>query len=83
MGTILSGGQRDCVSLKIVHNVIFAIFKGFRYVVDAADQSKLEASKREFKALIEKPQLASIPILVLGNKNDLPEALTAEQLIQV
>jgi signal recognition particle receptor subunit beta len=54
----------------------------FRYVVDAADAGKLDASKREFKALLDKPQLSSIPILVLGNKNDLSEALTAEQLIQ-
>jgi ADP-ribosylation factor-like protein 8 len=51
-------------------------------VVDAADAGKLDASKREFKALLDKPQLSSIPILVLGNKNDLSEALTAEQLIQ-
>jgi ADP-ribosylation factor-like protein 8 len=57
--------------------------RSYRYVVDAADSAKLDASKREFKALLEKPQLSSIPILVLGNKNDLPEALTAEQLIQV
>ena len=43
----------------------------------------MDASKREFKALLEKPQLASIPILLLGNKNDLPDALSAEQLIEV
>jgi ADP-ribosylation factor-like protein 8 len=32
--------------------------------------------------LLDKPQLANIPVLVLGNKNDLPEALTAEELVE-
>ena len=52
------------------------------YMVDAADTSKLESSKQELHALLEKPQLAGIPCLVLGNKNDLPNALGVEQLIE-
>lgn len=52
------------------------------FVVDAADREKLEAANAELKNLLEKPQLANIPVLVLGNKNDLPEALTAEELIE-
>jgi ADP-ribosylation factor-like protein 8 len=52
-------------------------------VVDAADISKIEAAKIELKSLLEKPQLSSIPVLILGNKNDLPGALTAEQLIDI
>lgn len=51
------------------------------FVVDAADEEKLVAAKTEIITLLEKPQLAGIPVLVLGNKNDLPDALTAEQLI--
>ncbi|KAL0073192.1 ADP-ribosylation factor [Phycomyces blakesleeanus] len=53
------------------------------FVVDAADHDKLEIAHNELKSLLEKPQLANIPVLVLGNKNDLPDALTAEQLIDV
>ncbi|ORZ21397.1 ADP-ribosylation factor-like protein 8B [Absidia repens] len=53
------------------------------FVVDAADHSKLEAAKTELKALLEKPQLANIPMLVLGNKNDLEDALTVKELIEV
>jgi ADP-ribosylation factor-like protein 8 len=51
------------------------------FVVDAADESKLDAAKSEITTLLEKPQLAGIPVLVLGNKNDLPDSLTAEALI--
>ncbi|KAI9030080.1 ADP-ribosylation factor-like protein 8B [Phycomyces nitens] len=53
------------------------------FVVDAADHDKLEIAHNELKSLLEKPQLANIPVLVLGNKNDLPDALTAEQLVDV
>jgi ADP-ribosylation factor-like protein 8 len=51
-------------------------------VVDAADRDKLDAANTELKNLLEKPQLANIPVLVLGNKNDLAEALTAQELIK-
>ena len=54
---------------------------GRRFVVDSADQDKMEGAKSELKNLLDKPQLAGIPILVLGNKNDLPGALTVEQVI--
>jgi ADP-ribosylation factor-like protein 8 len=50
--------------------------------VDAADQGKLEAAKNELLQLLDKPQLEAIPVLVLGNKKDLPEALDEGQLIE-
>ena len=51
------------------------------FVVDAADISKLDTARNELRNLLEKPQMSGIPVLVLGNKNDLPDALNAEQLI--
>jgi ADP-ribosylation factor-like protein 8 len=51
------------------------------FVVDAADQGKLDTARNELRNLLEKPQMTGIPVLVLGNKNDLTEALTADQLI--
>ncbi|XP_063998436.1 ADP-ribosylation factor-like protein 8B isoform X2 [Pogoniulus pusillus] len=52
------------------------------YMVDAADLEKVEASKNELHSLIDKPQLHGIPVLVLGNKRDLPGALDEKQLIE-
>ncbi|MFH4975379.1 hypothetical protein AB6A40_002088 [Gnathostoma spinigerum] len=52
------------------------------FMVDAADEDKLEASKNELIQLLDKPQLDSIPVLVLGNKKDLPGALDERQLIE-
>ena len=51
-------------------------------MVDAADHDKLEASRNELHTLLEKTQLAAIPILVLGNKSDLPNALDELELIE-
>jgi ADP-ribosylation factor-like protein 8 len=52
------------------------------FMVDAADTSKIEAARQELFALLEKPPLFGIPVLVLGNKNDLPGALGVEQLVE-
>ncbi|PVU84941.1 hypothetical protein BB559_007289 [Furculomyces boomerangus] len=51
------------------------------FVVDSADHAKIDQARAELWSLLEKPQLYNIPVLVLGNKNDLDEALTAEELI--
>merc|ERR1712065_83622 len=51
------------------------------YVVDSADHEKLEQSKKELHDLLDKPAVAGIPLLVLGNKNDLSESLTVDEVI--
>lgn len=52
------------------------------YMVDAADPDKIEASRNELHSLLDKPQLAGIPVLVLGNKRDMPQALDENGLIE-
>lgn len=54
----------------------------YRYMVDAADPDKIEASRNELHNLLDKPQLAGIPVLVLGNKRDKPQALDENGLIE-
>ncbi len=51
-------------------------------MVDAADRDKLDGSRNELHSLIDKPQLSGIPVLVLGNKRDLPNALDEVDLIE-
>lgn len=51
------------------------------FVVDAADLDGVDAAKQELHDLLSKPSLAGTPLLVLGNKNDLPEALSADDLV--
>lgn len=54
----------------------------YRYMVDAADSDKIEASRNELHNLLDKPQVAGIPVLVLGNKRDLPHAFDENGLIE-
>lgn len=53
-----------------------------RFVVDSADMSSLESAKTELLSLLERPELAGIPTLILCNKSDLPDALKVEQMIE-
>lgn len=52
------------------------------YVVDASDPKNIDSAKSELFSLIEKSSLQGIPLLVLGNKNDLQGALTQEEIIK-
>jgi hypothetical protein len=76
VGTILSRRQRYSVP-KTREMVV----NDGSYVVDAADAERIPESKEELFELLDRPVLAGIPLLVLGNKNDLPEAITVEKLI--
>ena len=52
-----------------------------RYVVDAADKEAIPIAAEELHALLSKPSVEGIPLLVLGNKSDLPEKLSVDELI--
>lgn len=53
----------------------------YSFMVDAADRDKIEPARNEIHSLLDKPQLAGIPVLVLGNKRDLPNALDEKEII--
>uniref|UniRef100_A0A6U0EP30 Uncharacterized protein n=2 Tax=Pycnococcus provasolii TaxID=41880 RepID=A0A6U0EP30_9CHLO len=52
------------------------------YVVDSADHDAVEIARSELHELLSKPTLRGIPLLVLGNKSDLPNALGVSELIE-
>jgi ADP-ribosylation factor-like protein 8 len=54
-----------------------------RYVVDCADSERIPESKDELFDLLERRTLSGIPLLVLGNKNDLSDAISVQSLIDV
>lgn len=61
-------------------HVVFDFPYSCRYVVDAADRDNIPISKSELHDLLSKPSLSGIPLLVLGNKIDKPEALSKQGL---
>ncbi|KAF2862253.1 ras small GTPase [Piedraia hortae CBS 480.64] len=52
------------------------------FVVDSTDQPALPVAKEELHMLVNKPAVERIPLLVLGNKSDLPNHLTVDELIE-
>lgn len=42
----------------------------------------MPVAMEELHALLEKPVLDGIPLLVLGNKSDLPDKLSVDELIE-
>ena len=50
--------------------------------MDAADREAVQVAKEELHSLLEKETLAGIPLLVLGNKSDLPDKLSVDDLIE-
>ena len=55
---------------------------GSSYIVDAADREALPIAKEELHGLLDNKVLEGIPLLVLGNKSDLAEKLSVDELIE-
>ncbi|KAI9697099.1 MAG: hypothetical protein M1820_007914 [Bogoriella megaspora] len=51
------------------------------FIVDSADRAALPVAKEELHLLLEKSALDGIPLLVLGNKSDLPDHCSVDELI--
>ena len=51
--------------------------------MDAADKEAMLVAKEELHALLNKPTVEGIPLLILGNKSDLPGKLSVDDLIEV
>lgn len=52
------------------------------FIVDCADSKSLPVAKKELHSLLANPSLSGIPLLVLGNKSDLGEKLSVDDLIE-
>ena len=51
------------------------------YVIDSADQEAVAASEQQLESLFANENISSIPILVIANKQDLPEALNPDDIM--
>lgn len=53
---------------------------GLVFVVDSADRNRLAESGAELRRLLEDEKLATAPVLVFANKQDLLQALPADEI---
>ncbi|XP_034294978.1 ADP-ribosylation factor-like protein 14 [Pantherophis guttatus] len=52
------------------------------YVVDSSNKRHLEESKKELELILKHDNIKNVPVVVLANKQDLPGALSAEEITQ-
>jgi len=52
------------------------------YVIDSADRRRIDEAAEELSGLADEEALQKVPILVLANKQDLLNAMTAAELMQ-
>lgn len=71
----------ECHRVRLVCMCSVASVDPSRFIVDSADRDALPVAREELKLLLEKPALEGIPLLVLGNKSDLPGKLSVDELI--
>jgi small GTP-binding protein len=74
------GGQQKIRSLW-AHHLKDAI--GLIFVIDSNDQSRFDESIRELTQLLKDAQLAKAHVLVLLNKQDIPSATPAQEIIDL
>ena len=49
--------------------------EGIIFVIDSADEKRLEESGTELINLLEEPELVDVPIVILANKQDLTHSM--------
>ena len=73
------GGQRE---IRPYWKNYFENTDGLVYVVDSADDVRLNECTEELASLLGEENLAKVPLLVYANKQDLDFALEADQVME-
>lgn len=71
------GGQHQ---MRTVWDNYFENIDGLVFVVDSTDKQRLEESKKELECILRNDSMKNVPVVVLANKQDLPRALSAEEI---
>ncbi|WKY11688.1 hypothetical protein Q1695_003340 [Nippostrongylus brasiliensis] len=67
----------------LYRNVEFKVWDGIIYIVDSTDRRRIDQCKEEIHAILQDTKRKGIPFLMLANKQDLPDAMTPEELKSV
>ncbi|KAI8340284.1 ADP-ribosylation factor family-domain-containing protein [Chlamydoabsidia padenii] len=74
------GGQRDLQSIWARY---YSECHAIMFVVDSTDRRRLEECKDTFETMISNDSVEGVPVLMLANKQDLPNALRVEEIKEV
>lgn len=73
------GGQEK---IRPLWRPYFQNTQGLIYVVDSSDLERISEARQELFSVLESPEMEGVPVVVIGNKQDLPRALKSNQLAQ-
>ncbi|KAG9002569.1 ADP-ribosylation factor protein 3 [Tulasnella sp. JGI-2019a] len=71
------GGQRD---IRTIWSKYYDECHAVAYVVDASDRARLDEGWEVFDTVLSSPQILHVPLLLLANKQDAPDALSVEDI---
>jgi len=71
------GGQEE---LQALWDKYFAECHAIIYTVDSNDRERIEESKKSFDVMIKNENLKGVPLLLLANKQDLPECMGVREV---
>lgn len=74
------GGQAE---LQTLWSKYYIDCHGVIYVIDSSDTHRLNDSYKSFEEMISHEDLINVPLLVLANKQDKPNAINAEEIKDV
>ena len=73
------GGQRE---IRPYWKNYYENTDGLVYVVDSADDVRLEEAHLELQGLLEEEALKNVPLLIYANKQDLQFAKDADEVME-
>jgi len=73
------GGQKH---IRPYWKNYYANTDGIVYIIDSKDERRIDEAAEELQGLLEEEQLAGVPVLVLANKQDLENAMTAAAIMK-
>ncbi|KAK9504347.1 hypothetical protein O3M35_010702 [Rhynocoris fuscipes] len=71
------GGQEELQSLW---DKYYAESHAIIYIVDSSDRDRIEESKETFDKMISSENLTGVPLLVLANKQDIPDCMGVREV---
>jgi ADP-ribosylation factor related protein 1 len=74
------GGQEE---LQTLWDKYYSESHGVIYVVDSSDIMRMDESKEAFDKMIKNEQLAGVPLLLVANKQDIPESLSLKRMKEI
>lgn len=56
---------------------------GLLYVIDSSDRERFQEAKKELDSILDDDEMRGVPVVVLANKQDLPNAASTGDIVEI